>query len=494
MLLAWLTHQMDANKEDAGQFQFKFSFATYLGGSEYEQAREVILYPDGSVLIGAQTMSSDMPTTPGVVQPKYAGDDPSLGHPGIYGGDCYLAKLSHDGREILCATYFGGSKQERNVYGMALDKDGNIVITTATRSSDLPTTNGCLQPNYGGGLADWMVAKISPDMRRILWCTYIGGSDDESPRGGLDLDDKGDIYIVGTTNSPDFPVTAGVFQTARKGRYDAAIVKLHADGTLVWSTLLGGSSSEGIIGIRVNSKGEAYVGGHTESADFPVTPNALQVRHGGQSDCFIAKLSHDASRLLFSTLLGGRIQEFAEHRLLLVHGESVLLTGFTSSPNFPTTEGTFQRVLKGKSDGFLAKLSADLGNLIFSTLLGGSGGEFWLMPTLDEKGNIYIVGQTDSTDFPVTTNALQKRYGGGASDGALAIFSSEGSKLLYATYLGGSGEDIIRSIAIGQNGEIFLVGSTSSKDFPVTANAFQTKLRGKTDAFVVKLLGVNINK
>jgi hypothetical protein len=168
----------------------------------------------------------------------------------------------------------------------------------------------------------------------------------------------------------------------------------------------------------------------------------------------------------------------------------VLLTGVTSSPDFPTTANAFQRALKGRNDGFLTRLSADGKRFVFSTLLGGSGTEFYLMPTLDPKGNILVVGTTGSPDFPVTPDAVQKAYGGGGDggDGVLAILSPDGSKLLYATYLGGSGDDLIRSLALGPNGEVYLVGSTSSADFPVTAGALQTKIGGgPADAFVVKL-------
>ena len=122
--------------------RYRIEYATYLGGAEFDQAREVIVYPHGSLLVGMQACSTGMLTTPGVIQPKYAGDDPALGHGGVYGGDCYLVRVSPEGGRILAATYFGGSKQERNVYGMALDHSGNVVITSATRSPDLPTTPG----------------------------------------------------------------------------------------------------------------------------------------------------------------------------------------------------------------------------------------------------------------------------------------------------------------------------------------------------------------
>ena len=148
LLICWSAVSLSAAEPNATP-RYRIAYATYLGGSQWDQAREVIVYPDGSVLVGAQAVSDEMPTTAGVVQPKYAGDDPRLGHGGVYGGDCYLARISADGDRLLAATYFGGSKQERNVYGMALDSQGNVVITSATRSPDAATTPGCFQPRFG---------------------------------------------------------------------------------------------------------------------------------------------------------------------------------------------------------------------------------------------------------------------------------------------------------------------------------------------------------
>ena len=475
--------------ESSAQLRYKIAYATYLGGSGGEQLREVIPLPDGSVLVGGQTSSTDLPTTEGVVQPAYAGDDPALGHPGVYGGDCFLVRLSADGREILGATYFGGSKQERNVYGMALDKQDNVIITSGTRSTDLPTTPGCFQPGYGGGATDWFVAKLSPDFKQLLWCTYIGGSGDGMPRGGLTLDENDNVYVVGGTASSDFPTTSDVLQSALKGTRDVALVKLKPDGSdLVFSTLIGGDGSDNtIMGVRADKAGNSYVAGHTQSADFPLIVGAAQSELGGESDCFIAKISSDGSRLIYSTYLGGSENEFAEHQPRLAADGTLLLTGVTASLDFPTTPGAFQRNLKGKTDGFITRLSADGRKLVFSTLLGGSGGDFWLMPTLDDSGRIFVVGQTESRDFPVTPNALQTTYGGGRGDGVLAVLNADGSELLYATYLGGSSGEMIRSLALGQDGEIYLVGNTSSQDFPITPDSAQTKLGGTVDSFVVKL-------
>ena len=203
-------------------------YATYLGGSQWDQAREIIVRPDGSVLVGMQTCSTGLPTTPGAVQPQYAGDDPALGHGGVYGGDCYLARLSADGRRILAATYFGGSKQERNVYGLALDRVGNVVFTSATRSPDAPTTPGCFQRKFGGGPSDMLVAKLNADLTRLLWCTYatyLGGNGDDLIRS-LALGPEGEVYLVGSTSSDDFPVTDGAVQKQHGSKGDAFVVKL----------------------------------------------------------------------------------------------------------------------------------------------------------------------------------------------------------------------------------------------------------------------------
>jgi len=300
------------------------------------------------------------------------------------------------------------------------------------------------------------------------------------------------VYVVGTSNSPNFPTTPGVVQPELKGPRDSAIVKLASEGSrLLFGTLLGGTGEDdAIMGVRLDAAGDLYVAGHTKSADFPVTEGAAQPKLAGLSDCYLARLSPDASRLVYATYLGGSGNEFAEHRPWLTPRGTMLLAGFCGSADFPTTEGAFQRRLHGPGDGFLTEVSADGKRLVFSTLLGGSQGENWLMPTVDRQGNIFIVGNTGSRDFPVTPDALQSTFGGGQDDAALAVFSADGSRLLYATYLGGSGEEMIRSIALGPNGEVYLVGSTSSDDFPVTRDCLQPRHGGKGDAFVVKLVPV----
>ncbi len=214
----------------AGEERFKIAYSTYLGGNHWEEAREVIPYADGSALVGVHVCSKGLPTTPGCFQAEYAGDDPARGPGGLVGGDMYLIRLGPDGRKAIAATYLGGSKQERSVYGMELDSRGNIVVACLTRSPDAPTTRGCFQPKFRGDV-DMLVAKISPGLTKLIWCTYIGGSGAESPRGGLAIDKDDNVIVVGTSPSPDFPTTPGVVQPNLKGPRDSTIVKLKADGS-----------------------------------------------------------------------------------------------------------------------------------------------------------------------------------------------------------------------------------------------------------------------
>jgi hypothetical protein len=420
-----------------------------------------------------------MPTSAGVLQPNYAGDDPNLGHGGVYGGDCYLARLSPDGRRIVAATYFGGSKQERNVYGMELDRAGNVVITSMTRSRDLPTTEGCFQPEHGGGRGGVFAAKLSADLKNLVWCTYLGGSGDESPRGGLALDADDHVCIFGTTGSADFPTTPGAFQVRRNGPRDAFVAKLKTDGSaLVWSTLFGGSAEDYMVGGRIDRNGNVYFAGHTTSADLPLAAGGAQSKCGGGHDAYVVKLPSDGSRPLYVSYVGGRENEFPEHRPWITAAGALLLPGVTGSGDFPTTPAAFQRNLVGKNDAFLTRLSPDGTRFEFSTLLGGSKTEFCLMPTPTSDGHIIIVGQSESPDLPVTAGALQTTHGGGGSDGWLAVFNSDASKLQYCTYLGGSGHDMVRTVARGPKGELYVVGHTGSPDFPVTRGSAQTRFAG----------------
>ena len=284
------------------------------------------------------------------------------------------------------------------------------------------------------------------------------------------------------------------------GRYDHTH-PLVIDPALRYSTYLGGQSRDLAGGIAVDSSGSAYVVGSTVSADFPVTSNAVQVKHGGQPnsgvgfigagdvfDVFVSKLSPDGSSLVYSTFLGGTGND--QGNAIAVDGAgNAVVAGDTGSPNFPLTTGAIQKGLpSGVSQaGFVAKLKADGSDLIYSTYLSGSTGFAHISAVaLDTTGNAYLTGSTGAASFPTSPGAFQRTLAGG-SDGFVTKLNTQGSAIVYSTFLGGKLGDSPYTIAVDPAGNVYVAGSTSSSDFPVTSGAAQSEPNGPIAAFVTKL-------
>ena len=320
----------------------------------------------------------------------------------------------------------------------------------------------------------------------LVYSTYLGGSGLD--RGfGIAVDLVGQAYVTGVTPSPDFPTTAGGFQPAHSGSEDAFVTKVHRSGSaLVYSTYLGGSGDDSGRGIAVDLLGQAYVTGQTFSADFPVTPGALQTVNAG-SDAFVTKVHRSGSALVYSTYLGGSGGDIGSSIAVDLVGQAYV-TGQTLSADFPATPGAFQPSLSGFIDAFVAKLNRRGTALVYATYLGGSGLEVGNGVVVDGTGDAYVAGQTGSPDFPVTPGAFQPAFAGGAFDAFVTKVQGSGSALVYSTYLGGSGFDVGSDIAVDLVGQAYVTGVATSLDFPTTAGAFQpAHAGGGSDAFVTKV-------
>jgi hypothetical protein len=353
----------------------------------------------------------------------------------------------------------------------------------------------------------------------LSYSTYLGGSGSSSSSlgddgSGIAVDAAGSIYVTGLTTSTDFP-TASPLQPnyaggddpndpyALFGPGDAYVSKLSADGTaLVYSTYLGGSGFDQGIGIAVDSSGNAYVTGLTDSLDFP-TVNPLQraLARVDHANAFVAKLSADGSALVYSTYLGGRGNTggagWDQGNSIAVNAlGNAFVTGVTDSPDFPTANPLQPAHRNSFQNAFISQLTADGSALVYSTFLSGSGGhglgDQGHGIAVDADGNAYVTGATTSPNFP-TVNALQPvlRSAPGVFPGYnafVAKLTADGSTLVYSTYLGGSGTDVGNSIAADAGGNAFVTGGAGSPDFP-TANSLQPKLgsQGAHNAFVAKL-------
>src|SRR5581483_81207 len=313
----------------------------------------------------------------------------------------------------------------------------------------------------------------------VTYASYLGGTGDDYGYA-VATDAAGYVYVVGETASADYPLQ-GPEQSVMMGSTDVFVTKWDpTSGRTVYSTYLGGSGRDVAMGVAVDAEGAAYITGFTYSPDLPITNGAMQGSFGGQSQAFVMKLSPAGNSLVYSTYLGGSRENRAAGIAVNSVGEAYI-TGYTNSVDFPATADAFQGVYGGGSyDGFFAKLNAAGSVLLYATYFGGSGNDTTAGITLDPSGNVYITGQTQSSDFPVV-NPLQKLSGQSA---AIVVRMNTAGQVVYASYLGGKGLNNGTGIAADATGNAYVTGFTSATDVPVKEGAFQTSNKGTYDGFI----------
>jgi hypothetical protein len=383
---------------------------------------------------------------------------------------------------LAYSTYLGGASYDV-AYGIAVDSAGYAYVAGLTLSTDFPTVNP-FQSKLRGN-QNVFLTKFNPDGTALVYSTYLGGSSFDAA-DGIALDSAGNAYLTGFTSSTDFPTKNAIQPTFAGLSYDAFVTEINAEGNaLVYSTYLGGSSSDEGYGIAVDSSGNAYITGFTASTDFPTTPGAFQTACGGNGDAFVSKISPNGTAFVYSTCLGGSSED-GGNDIAIDSAGNAYVTGYTASADFPTAHA-IQPTYSGDEMAFVTKLNPTGAALVYSTYLGGSGGDTGYGIATDASGNAYIAGWTSSTDFPTTPGAFQTACGGGckAHDAFVTKINDAGSAFVYSTYLGGSGDDIASRIAVDGAGDAYVTGSTTSSDFPL-ANAIQTTNRVIPAPFVTK--------
>jgi hypothetical protein len=385
-------------------------YATYLGGSGDDFPTGITVDATGKAYVTGDTNSTDFPTTTGALQTSNGGGQQ----------DAFVAKLNATGSALVYSTYLGGNDLDVSS-GIAVDSSGNAYVTGFTASTNFPTTAGALQSAKGAG-GDGFVAKLNAAGTGLVYSTYLGGSGDDLAEG-IAVDAAGDAFVTGTTDSTNFPTTAGALQASNAGGDDAFVSKLNAAGSaLVYSTYLGGSGDDVAEGIAVDSAGNAYVTGFTVSTNLPTTAGALQTSSAGGDKAFVAKLNAAGTGLVYSTYLGGNGTDVAYGIAVDAAGEAYL-AGATNSTNFPTTPGAPQTSFAGATvgqingdfsgDAFVAKLNVAGTALVYSTYLGGSNDDLARAIAVDAAGEAYLAGSTMSTNFPTIAGALQTSTVGG---------------------------------------------------------------------------------
>lgn len=466
------------------------TYSTYIHGTVGEGSNGIAVDSTGAAYVTGQTFSTDFPVTHDAYQTTPTGNSVLL-FP-----EAFVAKLNPEGTALVYATYLGGSDEDMGL-GIAVDGSGSAYVTGETSSLDFPVTAGALQMAFAGRPRDAFVTKLDRFGSALVYSTYLGGralpgldptiaGDDVGQ--SLAVDSAGSVYVTGRTVSSTFPVTAGAFQTTSQDTThllsNTFVSKLNPDGTsVVYSTYLGGTADSRGNSIAVDASGAAYVAGETGGGAFPTTSGAFQTASSG-GDAYVTKLNAAGTALVYSTYLGGSGVDHAG-AIAVDAADVAYVAGTTASSNFPVTPGALQTAFAGgDSDAFASKLNATGTALVYSTYLGGTAAEDANGIAVDLTGFADVAGRTSSTNFPTTPDAAQPALSG-SSDGFVIRIDPTGSAPDYSTYLGGSDAEVATAIAVDGTGSAYVTGTTFSRDFPVTAGAFQTT-PSNTASFVSK--------
>jgi len=386
---------------------------------------------------------------------------------------------------LLASTFIGGSSWD---YGrsIALDGGGNVYITGETDSSNYPTTSGAYDESYNGGDYDVFVSRLNSSLTSLLASTFIGGSGWDYGYS-IALDEDGNVYITGETDSSDYPTTSGAYDESHNGGGDVFVSKLNSSlSTLLASTFIGGSGSDYGYSIALDGGGNVYITGKTYSSDYPTPSGAYDESYNGYCDVFVSRLNSSLSSLLSSTFIGGSSYDYG-YSIALDGGGNVYITGETWSSNYPTTSGAYDESFNGGyCDVFVSKLNSSLSTLLSSTFIGGSNYECGYSIALDGGGNVYITGYTYSSDYPTTSGAYDEGHNGD-EDVFVSRLNSSLSNLLASTFIGGSGDEHGYSIALDGGGNVYITGYTYSSDYPTTSGAYDEGHNGDEDVFVSRL-------
>ncbi len=408
-------------------------YATYIGGNGDDRAAAIAIDSAGNAYVTGSTASTNFP----LVNP--------IGRTLGGGRDAFALKINATGNLLDYSTYLGGTSTDYG-YAIAVDSSGNAYIAGDTLSANFPISTGAAQTAFGGD-QNVFVTKLS-SAGAISYSTFLGGSGADHA-GAIALDSSDNVYIAGGTTSTNFPV-AGAIQSTSGGAQDAFLTKLNAAGShLLYSTYLGGNgggsgSPEEATALAVDSGGNAYIAGTTNSTNFPVTAGAFQTQFTAVQDAFVAKVNPSGNALVFCSLLGGSAFNWA-NGIAVGSGGIVYVDGYTSSADFPIVSAT-QSTFGGLYDAFVSIFTANGSSLSYSTYFGGSGSDSANALAVDSSGNMYLGGQTNSVNL-TTLDPIQATNAGNAIGwlarlGVTTVVAPQLPQVVGVTPASGSGNSV----------------------------------------------------
>lgn len=480
------------------------AWSTFVGGAGSQYGGflyDIALDPEGNI-VGVGAFEAGFPVTPAAWDTTFGGGS-GAGPGGLQAADAVVFKLDKTGSQLLWATYLGGSRADAAV-AVKVAPNGNIFVAGNTTSPDFPTSADAFQNTHGDGNLgnyDVFLAILSPDGDSLLHASLYGGLGDDYA-GDLDLGSDDEVAVTGYTNGGNVPVSPNAFDQSFNGAIgfsDIFVFKSNSTASqLLYSTYIGGSESETGIAIQLNAQGEAVITGEVNSFDFPTTPGALyENKTGLGASAYMARLSNDGSQLLACTYLAGNRGDYAE-ALVLSHEEEVWIAGRTYSDIFPLSPDAIDDSHNGDADIFLARISAAGDSLQYASYYGGSSREICTDMALNAQGELFLVGNTVSPDFPTTDCSTDSTWNGGSlywgGDAFLLKFDASGTRLLYSSFWGGTANESTPAIAMDPAdcpGSVVLGMTTGSNDFPTTPGAYM-ETKPPNDQFGITRLGESL--
>ena len=453
-------------------------YSTYLGGNGDDSGNSIAVDSGGNVYIAGTTASTNFPTH----TPAFATNN------GLE--DIFVTKIDAAGANVLYSTYIGGSGRDRGgAIAIDASGNAYVVGRVDSTSTNFPTTPGSLATSYRGGDFDGVVFKLNAQGDGLIYSTFLGGEENDSAEG-IAVDASGVAYVTGGTKSNAFPITMSAYQSTRAGDTDAFLAKINPAGSaLLYSSFIGGAATDRGSGVVIDGNGIAYIAGYGASPDFP-TESPFQAGFGGSFDAFVAKFDTTASginSLVFCSYLGGAGDDKAFGIAMDGSQTNIYVVGQTSSNNFPVLNPV-QPSSGGSFDAFIAKVSTS-GTKVFATYFGGSGDDRGTGVAVNSSG-IYITGFTSSTNLPTVTPLQLNNGGGFDAfvaklnlTGSSVLYSTYlGGSANENFVVAVTGTN---PIAVDSS-NAYVTGYTSSTNFP-TASPLQPANAGSQDVFIAKI-------
>ena len=468
-------------------FNPKLVYSTYLGSSGEDGANNWLKHFDidqsGSIYFATSTYATDFPVTNQAYDKTYNGGSDW----GVE--DLVIIEFNIEQNVLKYASYFGG-KTGPEFISQVVRKGNSLYLTGNTGSSDFPHTNNAYDSTFNGPEFRHSDAYITRfDDNKLAYSTYLGTSGTDWAQN-IFINAQGEITLVGLFKEfGELKNVHSFMEVEADRRGYTGVIRLNEKGdSILSSTILAPSW---YMDACMDDEGNIYIAASTPSKNAPTTPDAYDTSFNGgdanyEGDIIITKLNPKGNKILFSTFLGGSKDD--KYPLIsLDANNNILIFGSTKSADFPLTSDALDKTFDGKSELFLAKLSNDGKQLLYSSYLGGNEerSEMNAKIIIAKNGDVYLSGATDAADHPITENALQSTING-PSDIFISVFDPSLTKLKFSTFFGGSQSEGA-TIEVDDSGNIIGVGFTNSPDFTTTPGAYSTVLKGKTDVIIFKI-------